>query len=263
MGIIDIVEGSFPVQAAVIMSKTRATKNTTLIVKAHGKERLVYSLRSAVKSLETVIDHKKKPTIKIVLSDGSLIIGKADHKSIEEIKIAQALGPDAEPAVTTIQSIRDKRRLKKAVAADNSVFKHPVKALLLIIFIPVLFGGLIKGGSDGPSHSTAPVMPLRSAAPVPVKKVEMRADQHDANVMAAVLCNQRVKDSLKAPRTAKFPWVQEASFNGRTAVMSSYVDAENGFGAMIRTRYICTVEYRGGKPMEPGNWIIKSLDLAQ
>lgn len=178
MGIIDIVEGSFPVQAAVIMPKIGPLKNATLVVKTHGKEQMVYSLRSAVKSLETVIDHKKKPTIKIVLSDGSLIIGKADHKSIEEIKVAQALGPDAEPAVTTIQSIREKRRIKRAAARNGSVSNHLAKAVLIIMVVPAIF--IIIAVSGNPPSTAIPKAPAVSLTPEQIAEQEKTAQAQRA-----------------------------------------------------------------------------------
>lgn len=53
-----------------------------------------------------------------------------------------------------------------------------------------------------------------------------------------------IKEKLKSPSTAKFPslsdWsIYEKSYN--TYSVSSYVDAENGFGAEIRTYFSLTV----------------------
>lgn len=53
-----------------------------------------------------------------------------------------------------------------------------------------------------------------------------------------------IKEKLKSPSTAKFPslsdWsICEKSYN--TYSVSSYVDAENGFGAEIRTYFSLTV----------------------
>jgi hypothetical protein len=54
---------------------------------------------------------------------------------------------------------------------------------------------------------------------------------------------------LKAPSTADFPWYDEDNVqdegNGRF-VVSSYVDAENAFGAKIRVFFYCEVQYEGG-----------------
>jgi len=63
---------------------------------------------------------------------------------------------------------------------------------------------------------------------------------------AATIIQRYVKKNLKAPRTAKFPWFEEASYlgDGRYQLIS-YVDAQNTFGALIRTRYYCIVKYDG------------------
>ncbi len=63
----------------------------------------------------------------------------------------------------------------------------------------------------------------------------------------AVWCAQeRVKKMLKAPSTAKFPSRAESlveQIDEQTYQVRSYVDAQNSFGAMLRTRYMCTVEF--------------------
>ena len=58
-------------------------------------------------------------------------------------------------------------------------------------------------------------------------------------------CNDLVKNALKAPSTAKFPGLLSGEWDYRynpsagTAVYSSHVDSQNGFGAMIRSRFTC------------------------
>jgi hypothetical protein len=58
----------------------------------------------------------------------------------------------------------------------------------------------------------------------------------DACIMAEVF----VEKNLKSPSTAKFPAcsTQKINYKGnQTYYVHSYVDSQNGFGAMIRTRY--------------------------
>lgn len=67
-----------------------------------------------------------------------------------------------------------------------------------------------------------------------------------------VYCQIVVKQRLKAPKTAEFPGSSydavQKSGRGRF-LYRSYVDSENSFGAMLRTRFICEVEDDGkGKP---------------
>jgi hypothetical protein len=54
-----------------------------------------------------------------------------------------------------------------------------------------------------------------------------------------------VKDRLKAPATADFPWdaVRTKELGSCRFQVEAYVDAQNSFGAMIRTRYSATMIY--------------------
>jgi hypothetical protein len=64
---------------------------------------------------------------------------------------------------------------------------------------------------------------------------------------SSALCERMVRKSLKAPSTAKFP------DEGRSTVRSSNerlefttvgsVDAQNGFGAQIRSKFRCVLEF--------------------
>lgn len=71
--------------------------------------------------------------------------------------------------------------------------------------------------------------------------------EHDP-IMACVMSQTFAKDRLKAPATAKFASYQESQVtdkgNGEYLV-SSHVDAENSFGAKVRTKYICRLKYTG------------------
>lgn len=82
------------------------------------------------------------------------------------------------------------------------------------------------------------------------------APPHSA-VAAYTMCKSFVRDRLKAPRTARFPWSASESTidlgSGRYHV-TSYVDAQNAFGAMLRTKFDCTVQWTGGD-----NWRLEEL----
>ena len=58
--------------------------------------------------------------------------------------------------------------------------------------------------------------------------------------MACIMTQGFVEDVLKAPSTAKFQNCYDASVNyqgGQIYYVHTYVDSQNGFGAMIRTQY--------------------------
>ena len=70
----------------------------------------------------------------------------------------------------------------------------------------------------------------------------------DNSSMAYVMMERFVKKNLKAPRTAKFPGVfagkldHVTSDSNQTYRVSSYVDSQNGFGALIRTKFVGTIK---------------------
>lgn len=83
--------------------------------------------------------------------------------------------------------------------------------------------------------------PSQSAQPAH----EDKADKTEAIIMA----EKFVKDRLVSPSSAKFPWrsseTTAVKVDEDTWVISSYVDSQNKFGAMLRTYYIAKVKYLG------------------
>lgn len=80
-----------------------------------------------------------------------------------------------------------------------------------------------------------------------------------SNTMAYVMCQEFVSRQLRAPSTADYPWMSADGVSslhqgeGRYMVRG-YVDAQNAFGATIRTNWTCDVQYTGGD-----NW--RALDV--
>ena len=70
---------------------------------------------------------------------------------------------------------------------------------------------------------------------------EYEPDEWDAYTY----CQEFVERNLNAPSTAEFPPQHEVSVidEGGVWTVIGYVDAQNAFGAMVRTYYICKVEY--------------------
>lgn len=69
----------------------------------------------------------------------------------------------------------------------------------------------------------------------------------DDTISALITISQEaVESKLKAPKTAEFPLgydEYEIQQNGNTYTVSSYVDAENSFGAKIRNTFTVQFEY--------------------
>ena len=79
------------------------------------------------------------------------------------------------------------------------------------------------------------------------------------NMTAYFASNDFVKERLKAPSTAKFPLFRQVNvtdLGGGRFRVSAYVDAQNSFGAQIRTNYTCVV-----KGEDSIHWILESLDM--
>jgi hypothetical protein len=81
--------------------------------------------------------------------------------------------------------------------------------------------------------------------------------EHSATA-AELMCQQFIEDRLKAPATAKYaPLGREGAvefLGDSTYQVLSYVDSQNSFGAMLRTKYLCEVQY-----VENDRWKLVSL----
>jgi hypothetical protein len=83
-------------------------------------------------------------------------------------------------------------------------------------------------------------------------------DEKDNTVGAWVYTKMYVEQNLKSPRTAKFPWdfTKHVQRDGTTYMISSYVDSQNAFGAMIRTHFNATV-----KEVSEDRWVLISFEF--
>lgn len=86
---------------------------------------------------------------------------------------------------------------------------------------------------------------IRTTAMAQQKETEQM--QYEAAMQYASQVQKCAKDyitnNLKAPSTAKFPWDLKTTYDvkmGKYSVLS-YVDSQNGFGAMIRTNFLCEI----------------------
>jgi len=67
----------------------------------------------------------------------------------------------------------------------------------------------------------------------------------DTEGHAIVAAKNAVRDQLKAPSTAKFSSVWASKNNDGTWVVKGYVDAQNSFGATIRSSFKVMLKYNG------------------
>lgn len=77
-------------------------------------------------------------------------------------------------------------------------------------------------------------------------------------IEALTMCQQFVKGRLRSPASADFPWAHAGrvtALGGGQYRIRSYVDAQNAFGAEVRTDFVCTVQRSSGR------WQLVNLDM--
>jgi len=85
--------------------------------------------------------------------------------------------------------------------------------------------------------------------------------EKDHSNMAYIQSKHYVKTILKAPSTAKFPFLDFVSNdlgNGKYQV-TSHVDSQNSFGAMIRSNWTVTIQFIGGDDADLNNWKLERM----
>lgn len=80
----------------------------------------------------------------------------------------------------------------------------------------------------------------------------------DSSEMAEIMCQDFVADRLKSPSTAEFSDASTTLLGTSRYKVTGAVDAENGFGAMIRAHYVCQVRYDGDDL-----WTAESVNLLE
>lgn len=79
---------------------------------------------------------------------------------------------------------------------------------------------------------------------------KQQAIRQPDGISAFVMSQKFVKQKLTSPGSAKFPLSQEAkikNLDANTWLVTAHVDSQNGFGAMIRTRYQAKLKYLGAE----------------
>jgi hypothetical protein len=139
----------------------------------------------------------------------------------DEAKVCRFCGRDLYPHKPAFSPTTSKPRNKNT----NIIAIILLAAVFLLIILCVIIGAIIGGGGSNNDKSYLPTA-------------------------AQLICQQFVTNDLVAPSTAKFPSLLEQTvytIQGKTDAFRviGYVDAQNGFGAMIRNYYTCDVQYEG------------------
>jgi len=94
-----------------------------------------------------------------------------------------------------------------------------------------------------------------------IEQIRLAQECGDTHSVTAFVMSQRpVTAALRAPSTAEFPNINSVSVSLASNcqyVINAYVDAQNGFGAQIRTIYRAVMQ----RNPDSGSWRVVSLDM--
>jgi hypothetical protein len=215
------IGGSFPAQTVLLAFDMLNIKTST------GSQR-TYPVKHSIVSLDIVSEHGKSVVFDMKLNDGSHFRAEGDKKTVHHLMKFVGAAPVAS------QKIQEKS--KAQVNRDSTI--AGIIALVVISFV------LYKCSGD-----SAP------SAPKPLT-------DDSARPIGATLCEHRVKGMLKSPSTADFPFVSGAaiiSMDRQSITYTSYVDSQNGFGATIRTHFLCELNLTGSNPDDVHAWGVKDV----
>ncbi|AYO01509.1 hypothetical protein LU683_31495 [Pseudomonas asiatica] len=82
----------------------------------------------------------------------------------------------------------------------------------------------------------------------PQREIDAQRKDCGNTTLAFVMSQNFVKQRLKSPATAKFPYVNDQGIevvpDGMCGfLVSAYVDSQNGFGATVRSHYKASISY--------------------
>ena len=136
-------------------------------------------------------------------------------------------------------------------------FDLPLGGILFTLAAAIICAGIFYTILKNPP-TDKPTLAEQAA----IKADEDAPKPEELSSAAFVISKGYVKQSLKSPATADFPLLDSQTRHlgeGRYAA-SSYVDAQNSFGAKLRTYWSTELRYKGaGLPADPASWELISL----
>jgi len=130
---------------------------------------------------------------------------------------------------------------------SSSIEKWTMKKKIMVVLVgSALFAAaFLYIAGDGQSPSISPE----------------RGASENLEIMAFVHAKEFVKLALKSPSSADFSLLDfgSAHLGNNRFQVASYVDAENEFGAKVRSNWAATLRYLGGDEAGIENWELEKL----
>jgi hypothetical protein len=105
------------------------------------------------------------------------------------------------------------------------------------------------------------ISPTRDSSPAESRtnRPTSANDEESASHKAFLIAKRFITDQLKAPSSAEFsgtifPEYRYSKLPDGSWRISSWVDAQNGFGAKLRKNWVCELRQTGSDWADPGNW---------
>lgn len=117
------------------------------------------------------------------------------------------------------------------------------------------------GKADGSTNSGCLVLVVLAVVVVLISWLTRSEDSSELagpdETSAIDVCHHRVEDHLRAPSTAEFSGENATPLSSKSYTVTGNVDAENGFGAMLRSRWTCTARW-----VEDEQWNVRATLLS-
>ncbi|MCH7228774.1 hypothetical protein [Haloferula sp. A504] len=117
---------------------------------------------------------------------------------------------------------------------------------LLGILVGIFLLGFFLDFIGGPTEDRGDLTESDEASSNPPSEAGRAFAARDEDQKVKLITEQIIRNSLKAPSTANFSNFQVVAEEGPFRQTYIEVDAQNGFGAMIRSYYVCTFKLLGG-----------------
>lgn len=207
--ILETESSSFPAQ------ELKVPHSATAGITEHDGNRKYYNLNVAIAVMTIISESEATAVFDMELRDKNSFRGEAPREWVHD-RMRYQHGHGVLPASYSFEP----KPVEGSTEKPEWVIGLVIGVALLLVLI-----GFLSSENDRTS---------------PVKTTDKQRE-------AVVYCQMYAKNALKNPSSADFPWSDEAkAIGGDEFVLASYVDAENSFGAKIRTQYACHVKYAGG-----------------
>lgn len=137
-----------------------------------------------------------------------------------------------------------KKCLNCGVANPTTTWKHKLAAFVLVMMAVAFCAVPSKKGTSPEVVAVEKDAPSAPIAPKPLESEQPRSFDEYAMGSAMQICEIYIKGLLLAPRSADFAFLdRRGSQEGEVVTVNSYVEAQNQYGAKVRSDFVCKIKF--------------------